>query len=438
MTNNCSLFQNFQLLTMCGDLPSYGVLSGHSILVQDGVIRWIGQGEWPSQSLQATAQSLPGPESVVQNFDEPDVQIIEGGGRFLSPGLIDCHTHLIYGGDRAQEWQQRLNGVAYETIAQQGGGILSTVQATRNATQQQLLDSAIKRIQRLIPQGVTTVEIKSGYGLDLETELKMLRVAGQIQQQLPIGVTATLLAAHTVPPEYQGRSEDYVDYVCQEIIPAAKDLCDAVDVFCESIAFDLRQTERILAAAIANDLAIKVHAEQLTYTGSAAMAAAMGAVSVDHLECLTPEDCKVLAQSQTVATLLPGAFYNLRETRKPPVQALRSCGVPMAIASDYNPGSSPAGSILLMANMACTLLDLTPQEAICGLTKNAARAVGRSATLGTIEAGKLADFAIWDIQSPAELAYGIGINPCVQVYKAGQPVLEDRCRILPMMSTHNH
>ena len=368
------------------------------MLVEDGTIVWIG-----AESPPANAHSA---------------KVINGNGRFLSPGLIDCHTHLVYGGNRADEWEQRLNGVSYEEIARRGGGILSTVTATRQTAEDELLKSAKRRAIRFVEQGVTTVEIKSGYGLDLETELKMLRVARRLEKALPIRVHTTLLAAHAVPPEFAGRADDYVELVCNEIIPAAatEGLCGVVDVFCESIAFTLDQTKRVFDAARAAGLQIKIHAEQLSPSGAAKLAAEMGAISADHLEYLRHPDCAVLAKNNTVATLLPGAFYTLRETQLPPLDALRSAGVTIAIASDTNPGSSPMASILLVANMACTLFHMPPEEAILGLTRSAAKALRMHQHFGTLQVGKIADLAVWDIESPSELAYGIGHNPCVETY----------------------
>ena len=400
------IFRGFRLMTMQPDGEPYGLMDDAAMIVSDGAIRWLG-----------SADDMP-------VIDDP--VIVEGDGRFLSPGLIDCHTHLVYGGNRADEWEKRLNGVPYEEIAKQGGGILSTVQATRAASEDELVASAKKRLLPLTRQGVTAVEIKSGYGLDIDTELKMLRAARRLEQELPVHVSPTLLAAHAVPPEFTNRADEYIDLVCHEIIPAAAEHCDAVDVFCESIAFNLNQTRRVFAAARATDarLQIKVHAEQLSYMGAALMAAQMGAMSVDHIEYLRESECPVLADSGTVATLLPGAFYNLRETQKPPVSALRAAGVPMAIATDANPGSSPVNSILLMAHMACTLFGLTPEEAIVGLTRHAAQAMGCRPVMGTLEPDKLANFAVWDIQTPAELAYGIGHNPCVAVYHEGEVIFD--------------
>lgn len=393
-----TVFENFHLLTMQPGREPYGLVRDGAIVVEGGLITWLG--------------------TIADLDDHSADKTIDGNGRFLSPGLIDCHTHLVYGGNRADEWEMRLNGVPYEEIAKRGGGILSSVNATRAASEDELVEGASKRIDALIAQGVTTVEIKSGYGLDLETELRMLRAARRLGEAHDVTVKTTLLAAHAVPPEFTNRADDYIDLVCNEIIPAAKDLCDAVDVFCESIAFNIDQTRRVFETSKAAGLPIKIHAEQLSNLGGAALAARMGALSADHLEYLSDADCQVLAEHGTVATLLPGAFYNLKETQKPPVEALRANGVPIAIATDANPGSSPVGSVLLMAHMACTLFGLTPEEAIAGLTRNAALALGMGSTHGQLREHYVADFAMWDIQSAAELAYGIGHNPCVGRYRA--------------------
>jgi len=403
--NGCmaTLFKDFRLLTMCDNGRPYGAVDDWEILVGDGKIKSIGDSE-----------------KLLLLADETDV--IHGHGRFLTPGLIDCHTHLVYGGSRADEWEMRLNGVAYEEIARRGGGILATVAATRMASEDELYETSSRRLNFLMRQGVTAFEIKTGYGLDLATELKMLRVINRLNDELPVHVSRTLLAAHAVPPEFTGKADEYVNLVCHEIIPAAAKLCDAVDVFCESIAFDLDQTRRVFEAAQKTncDLGLKVHAEQLTHTGAAALAASMGAMSADHLEHLTAADCYAMAEAGTVATLLPGAFYNLKEQQKPPLETLRELDVPIAIATDANPGSSPVSSILLMAHMACTFFGLTPEAAIRGLTANAARALRLDETMGTLEVGKNADFAVWNIESAAELAYGIGHNPCVEIYIGGK------------------
>ena len=399
------LFEDFRLLTLCENGAPYGLVDDSVIHVRDGSIAWIGPRRELSDSLA-------------------NARTVSGQRRFLSPGLIDCHTHLVFGGSRADEWEMRLNGVPYETIARQGGGILSTVRATRAATESELYSAAEKRLNALIRQGVTAFEIKTGYGLDLENELKMLRVINQLAEAYPIHISRTLLAAHAVPAEHKGRSDDYLDVVCEQIIPATANDCDAVDVFCESIAFDLKQTRRVFdsARAVRPSMDLKIHAEQLSRRGGAKLAAEMNAISADHLEYLSESDCEVLGRFGTVATLLPGAFYNLKEKQIPPIQALRNAQVPMAIATDANPGSSPVSSILLMAHMACNLFGLTPEESIRGLTVNAAKALRLGTTMGTLEPGKKADFAVWDIQSPAELAYGIAHNPCMEVYVDGQVI----------------
>lgn len=349
-----------------------------------------------------------------------EVETVWGDRRLLTPGLIDCHTHIIYGGNRADEWEARLGGASYAEIANAGGGILSSVRSTRAASEEELVSSAGRRLSRLLREGVTTIEIKSGYGLDLESELKMLRVAQVLRKSFMVGVDATLLAAHAIPSEFLGRIEEYVSLVCEEIIPAARPWCNAVDAFCENIAFDRRQTEKILRTAKSLELKIKVHAEQLTHTGIAASAALMGALSVDHLEYLADEECKVLAQCGTVAVLLPGAYYCLNEKQKPPVAALRQAGVPIAIASDSNPGSSPVLSLLTIGHMACTLFGLTPEEAFLGITRHAAMALGRGREIGTLLPGYYADLAVWDVERPAEILYGIGHNPCHEVYYRDQ------------------
>jgi imidazolonepropionase len=351
------------------------------------------------------------------------VEVIHGHHRWLTPGLIDCHTHLIYGGNRAGEWESRLNGVSYQEIARAGGGILSSVRSTRSASEDDLLASTERRLDCLLREGVTTVEIKSGYGLDLETELKMLRVAQQIGNRRDVQVEATLLAAHAVPPEFAGRGDAYIDWICNELIPAARGLCTAVDAFCETIAFSVQQCERLFAAAQQAGLKIKVHAEQLSRTGIAVTAAKLGALSVDHVEYLSDDDCAELASYSTVATLLPGAYYCLRETQKPPVAALRKNKVSMAVATDSNPGSSPVVSLLLMGNMACNLFGLTPEESLAGMTRNAAQALGLQDRLGTLEPGKQADLAVWNVESPAEIFYGLGLNPCTASFRKG--VLRD-------------
>lgn len=378
----------------------YGAMDDVSVGVNDGRILWIAK------------------NSDIPAFDD-DVEVINGDGRWLGPGLVDCHTHIVYGGDRAREWEMRLGGVSYEQIAREGGGILSSVRSTRAASEESLVQSALKRLDRLVSEGVTTIEIKSGYGLDLETELKMLRAARTVGNESGIHVETTLLAAHAIPPEFSGKADDYVELICREIIPAATDLCSCVDAFCESIAFNVEQTRRVFEAALSHGLRIKVHAEQLTHTGIAAIAAEMGAVSADHLEYLSEPDCRVLAENGTVATILPGAFYCLCETKKPPIEALQDSGAAIAIATDCNPGSSPVTSLLLMGNMACTMFRMTPELAFAGITRSAAQALALQDECGMIRTGMRADFAVWDVNEPAAILYGVGHNPCVGVYRGG-------------------
>ena len=331
-----------------------------------------------------------------------------GRGGVMTPGLVDCHTHLVYAGNRAGEFEQRLEGVSYEEIARAGGGILSSVRATRAASEDELIAASLPRLDALLADGVTTVEIKSGYGLTVADELKMLRVARRLGQLRPVRVLTTLLGAHALPPEYAGRADDYVSLVCDEMIPAAaaEGLADAVDVFCEGIGFSPAQCERIYQAAKAHGLAIKAHAEQLSNLGGSALAARYGALSADHIEYLDEAGVRAMAEAGTVAVLLPGAFHVLRETQLPPIELLRQYGVPMAVASDANPGTSPICMPTLMANLACTLFRLTPREALSGMTAQAARALGRL-DLGRIEVGAPADLCLWDIQQPAELAYAV-------------------------------
>lgn len=348
-------------------------------------------------------------------------RIEDCAGRLLTPGLIDCHTHLVYAGDRAREFEQRLHGASYEDIARAGGGILSTVRATRAVTEDELFATTAVRARRLIAEGVTTLEIKSGYGLDVDTELKQLRVARRIGRELGIDVRATCLAAHALPAEFAGRANDYIDHVCSAILPAAarEELADAVDAFCDRIGFTPAQTNAVFATAVELGLPVKLHAEQLSDQGGAQIAARYRALSCDHLEYVSEEGVAAMARAGTVAVLLPGAFHFLRETRVPPVDLLRRHRVPIAVSTDSNPGSSPTTSLLLMLNLACTLFRLTPAEAFLGVTRHAARALGLQATHGTLEAGKFADCALWDADSPASLAYQIGAPPPVALFKRG-------------------
>ncbi|MDO5603671.1 MAG: imidazolonepropionase [Paracoccus sp. (in: a-proteobacteria)] len=335
------------------------------------------------------------------------------GGRLVTPGLVDCHTHLVYGGNRAREFDMRLNGAGYEDIARAGGGILSSVRATRDADEDTLLAAALTRADHLIAEGVTTVEIKSGYGLDTETELRMLRVARQIGRARPLRVVTSWLAAHALPPEFAGDRDGYINQVVIAGMEAAQDqgLIDAVDGFCEGIAFSVDEMDRILTHATRLGLPVKLHAEQLSDLGGAALAARHGAMSADHLEWLSDSGIRAMAQAGTVAVLLPGAFYTLRETRYPPLDGLRAAGVPIALATDSNPGTSPLTSLLLTMNMGATLFRMTPAECLAGVTVNGARALGLDHDRGRIAAGQIADLAVWNVAHPAELSYRIGFNP---------------------------
>lgn len=402
-----ALWTGVQIATMVPSAAGpYGAVEDGAIAVTGHRIHWVG-------SAAALPDGLPA-----------GLAVHAGAGRWATPGLVDCHTHIVYGGDRAREFEQRLAGMSYEEIARLGGGILSTVEATRAASEDALVDAARSRIEALAAEGVTTLEIKSGYGLDRDTELKMLRAARRLGEEAAIEVTTTFLGAHALPPEYAGRADAYIDFVCAEVMPriAELGLADAVDAFCEGIAFSPAQTERVFRAARGLGLPVKLHADQLSDLGGAELAARFGALSADHLEYVSDASVDAMVRAGTVAVLLPGAFYFLRETRMPPVDTFRRLGVPMAIATDSNPGSSPVGSLLLMLNMACTLFQMTPEEALAGVTRHAARALGRSERIGTLEAGKQADFVLWNVEHPAELAYRIGFNPCHQVVKRGRVV----------------
>ncbi|MGZ9899888.1 imidazolonepropionase [Shewanella gaetbuli] len=386
----------------------YGVINDAAIAVKDDKIAWIG-----------ARADLP-------EFDVLATPVYRGKGKWITPGLIDAHTHLVFAGSRANEFEQRLQGASYQDIANAGGGIISTVKACREADEQTLFDLGRKRLNALAKEGVTTVEIKSGYGLDTDTELKLLRVAKTLGQHHHVDVKTTFLGAHAIPPEYQGQADDYVELVINDMLPKVieNNLADAVDVFCEGIAFNLQQTKQVLTAAKNAGLAIKLHAEQLSNIGGSELAAKMGALSVDHIEYLDENGVKALSQNGTCAVLLPGAFYFLRETQHPPIELLRQYQVPMVVASDFNPGSSPICSTLLMLNMACTLFKLTPEEALKGVTINAAKALGLAEQVGQLTVGMQADFCLWDISSPAELAYSYGVNPCEQVIKAGKIIAQ--------------
>ena len=386
----------------CGSGAALPLRERCAIALAGGRIAWLG----PVDELP------PLPEGI-------EVQRLRGA--LVTPGLIDCHTHLVFAGDRTREFAARQQGATYEDIARAGGGILSTVRATREADEETLVAAAVARARALMAEGVTTIEIKSGYGLDLDNELKLLRVARRVGQSLPVTVHTTLLAAHAVPPEFAGRTDDYVDLVAGRILPAAAaaGLADSVDAFCESIAFSPAQLRRVFDAARRNGLPVRLHAEQLSNSHGAALAAAYSALSADHLEHLDETGAAALAAAGTVAVLLPGAFYFLRETRRPPVEMLRRLGVPIALASDYNPGSSPLLSLRLAMNMGCVLFGLTPQEALAGVTRHAAQALGL-ADRGTIEPGKAADLVVWDAAHPDELAAQFGAARPLRIYREGQ------------------
>lgn len=362
-----------------------------------------------------------GPRDEAAHFSAAQEHRFHGG--IVTPGLIDCHTHLIYGGNRSEEFEQRLNGVSYAEIAAQGGGILSTVRHTREASLAQLVQSAQQRLAIMLAEGVTTVEIKSGYGLDKASEIRMLQAARQLGDMLPVDVVTTCLAAHAVPPEYEGQADAWIALICDELLAEiqAEGLADAVDAFCEHLAFSPQQVETLFRRARALGLPIKLHAEQLSPLGGSALAARYGALSADHLEYATEQDARTMAEHGTVAVLLPGAFYLLRETQRPPVEHFRRWGVPMALASDANPGTSPALSLRLMLNMGCTLFGMTPEEALAGVTTHAAKALGLFATHGTLEVGKVANFVHWEVTHPAELVYWLGGQlPCHVIYQ-GEP-----------------
>ena len=395
------LWRGAALATMSADRP-WGWIAEGALLTEGEQLAWVG-----------AAADLPAGLQV------DDEHHLEGG--VITPGLIDAHTHLVYGGHRAREFELRLQGASYEDIARAGGGIRATVAATRQASDETLLRDASRRARAMMNEGVTTLEIKSGYGLDAHHEARCLRVARTLGRQLPLTVRTTALGAHALPPEFEGRADDYIEEVCAWL-PAlqAEGLVDAVDGFCERIAFTPAQIERVFRAAAALGLPVKLHAEQLSDSGGAALAARHGALSCDHLEYLSDDGIQAMAAAGSVALLLPGAYYFLRETRLPPVAALRAAGVPIAIATDHNPGSSPTLSPLLMLNMACTLFRLTPEEALAGMTRHAAQALGLQASHGQLTRGRRADFVLWDVDHPNELAYGFGHNPLRLAVQAGR------------------
>ncbi|WP_223426149.1 imidazolonepropionase [Tateyamaria pelophila] len=386
------LLTNIQVATLA-DNQSYGLIEHGAIAIQGTQVAWAG----PADAVPRAYRSEP---------------VHDLGGRLVTPALIDCHTHVVFGGNRAAEFELRLNGASYEEVARAGGGILSTVTATRQASEAALLRDALGRVDALIAEGVTLLEVKSGYGLDRATELKMLRVARQIAHVRPVDVRTSFLGAHAIPPEYMGKPDAYIDDVCIPTLRAAhaQGLLDAVDGFCEGIAFDTGQIARVFDVAAELGLPVKLHAEQLSHMGGTQLAARYGALSADHVEYATDDDARALAVSATVAVVLPGAFYTLRETQSPPIQTFRTHDVPMALATDCNPGSSPLTSLLLTMNMGCTLFRMTPLEALLGVTAHAATALGLT-DRGRIIAGSRADLCIWDAAHPAELAYRIGFNP---------------------------
>ena len=388
-----TLFRNAQIATMTTG-KSYGLIENGAVVISADRIKWVGA----EKELPDEFEGLQG-----KNLE----------GRLVTPALIDCHTHLVYGGSRATEFELRLNGASYEEIARNGGGILSTVTATRNASEDELLAQSLPRLDAFLAEGVATIEIKSGYGLDIETEIKMLRVARQLGKERSVRVKTSFLGAHAIPPEFSGKADAYIDFVCEEVLPAVhyENLADAVDGFCENIAFSPNQISKVFEKAKSFGLPVKLHAEQLSNLGGATLAAKYGALSADHLEFLDQTGVEVMGESGTVAVLLPGAFYTLRETQLPPLDSLRKAEVRIAIATDCNPGSSPLTSILLCMNMSCTLFRMTPEEALCGVTIVAAQALGIGDEVGTIEVGKKAELAVWNVDQPAELAYRAGFNP---------------------------
>jgi imidazolonepropionase len=387
------IWRNARLLTMASGREGLGLVDDGLIACRDGVITYAGSTAAAPSALDA-------------------LEIIDCERRWITPGLVDCHTHLVYAGDRAAEFEQRLNGVSYEAIARAGGGILSTVRATRAAGEAELAAATLPRLDALLSEGVTTVEIKSGYGLALEHERKQLRVARALERERAVTVCTTFLGAHALPPEYSGRADAYIDDICSVMIPALarEGLVDAVDAFCESIGFTREQTQRVFEAARKHGLRVKLHAEQLSNMHGAALAASFQALSADHLEHIDDDGIRAMARAGTVAVLLPGAFYFLRDTKLPPLAALRAAGVPIALATDSNPGTSPLTSMLMVMNLAATMFRMTVEECLIGATRAAAQALGLRDT-GTLEAGKRCDLAIWNIERPAELVYRMGFNP---------------------------
>ncbi len=399
-----TLLVNANLATMRAGGAPYGAIRDGAIGITAGRIEWVG----PRDDLSGAPEALA-------------TDVLDAERAWVTPGLVDCHTHLVYGGNRANEFEMRLNGASYEEIARAGGGIVSTVLTTREASDHELATTAAGRLKSLLSEGVTTVEIKSGYGLDLATELRVLRIARLLGDTAPVTVKTTFLGAHAVPAEFKGRADAYIDFVVNEVLPAVASagLADAVDSFCENIGFTPEQTMRVFDAAKALGLPVKLHADQRTDTGGAALAAKYGALSADHIEYSNEAGIAAMAAAGTVGVLLPGAYYFLREDHLPDIAAMRRHGLDMALATDSNPGSSPLVSILLALNFGCTIFRLTPEEALAGVTRNGAKALGMGATHGTIEVGKVADLVLWKVDAPAELAYAMGANPCLRVLKSG-------------------
>jgi imidazolonepropionase len=389
-----TVWRNARLATMAAGVGPLGIVESGAVAARDGRIAFVG-----------ADADLPTPDDAHRTIDCE--------GRLITPGLIDCHTHLVHGGNRAREFEMRLAGASYADIAVAGGGIASTVRATRAASDESLVASSLARLDRLIAEGVTTIEIKSGYGLERNEEMRMLRVARALETKRDIGVCTTFLGAHALPPGFDGDKDRYIDIVCTDMLPAVarENLADAVDAFCEGIAFSPAQTSRVFDTAKALGIPVKLHADQLTDLGGATLAARYGALSADHLEHAGEAGLQAMAEAGTVAVLLPGAFYFLRDTQLPPTALCRKFGVPMALATDCNPGTSPLTSILLALNMGATLFRMTVDECLLGVTRHAAAALGRAASVGTLETGKFCDLAIWDVESPAELVYRMGFNP---------------------------
>jgi imidazolonepropionase len=393
---------------MTGGGDPFGEIRDGAIASKDGRISWVG-----------SEKNLPGPA------DGLAVEVVDLAGDWITPGLVDCHTHLVFAGDRSGEFEARLHGATYEEIAREGGGIRTTMRATRDASEEDLVMAASSRLKRLLFEGVTTVEVKSGYGMETETELRMLRAARELGRLHSVHIQTSFLGAHVLPPEFDGRRDEYIDLICREMIPGAVDsgLADAVDAFCDEIAFTPAECETVLRAGREAGLAVRLHADQLSDQGGASLAARLGARSADHLERTSARGVKAMAEAGTVAVLLPGAFYFLRDDRPPPTTLFREAGVPMAVATDLNPGSSPVNSLLTAMNLACVLFQLTPEEALRGVTCQGARALGLHTERGTLEKGKMADLAFWEIGHPRELSYWVGKNPCKGVVKDGESTL---------------